>query len=75
MLMRRIKPRRFNYTPRYLNTDEEETEGKKRIKFKRFVNVKRGGTSLYKLLIITILLLLLLYSLPQISEYFSNLFS
>ena len=75
MLMRRIKPRKFNYTPRYLSTDEEETEGKKRIKFKRFVTVKRGSTSLYKLLIITVLLLLFLYSLPRISEFFSNLFS
>lgn len=75
MLMRRIKPRKFKYTPRYLSTDEEETEGKKRIKFKRFVTVKSSGTSLYRLLIITILLLLLLYSLPQISEFFSNLFS
>ena len=71
--MRRLRPRKFNYTPMYLKT-EKEAEGGKRIKFKRFITVHRGSTSVYKLLIITILLLLFLYSLPQISDFFSNLF-
>ena len=32
MLLRKIKPRKFDYTPRYLKTDNNETEGEKRIK-------------------------------------------
>lgn len=72
--MRRLRPRKFNYTPMYLKT-EKEAEGGKRIKFKRFITVNRGRSSVYKLMILVVLLLFFLYSLPKITGYFFNLFN
>jgi len=46
MLLRKIKLHKFDYTPRYLKADKNETEGEKRIKFKRFITVNRGSPSI-----------------------------
>jgi len=46
MLLRKIKPRKFDYMPRYLKTENNEIEGEKRIKFKRFITVNRGSPSI-----------------------------
>ena len=66
MLMKGIKPRKFDYIPRYYeeNNDSESTD-KKRIKIKRGVSGKIGDASFYKIMFLIFIILYFMYFLKD----------
>ena len=50
MLLKRHKPRKFDYTPQFAKQDKEESQEGRRIVFKRIISSQRKGSSLLKLI-------------------------
>jgi len=56
MFKKRIRPRRFDYTPLHYKSEQDSEEGG-RIQFKRFLRKPASGISIVKLLIVFFLVL------------------
>ena len=62
MLLKRHKPRKFDYTPQFAKQENEESQEGRRIVFKRIISSQRKGYSLLKLiLMIGVMLVVMSY--------------
>lgn len=69
MLMKRIKPRKFDYTPRYFKEEKDENDDGRRIRFGRMGGERKKKPSMLKLVLIVIVVLVLIYYLNDIAYF------
>jgi len=69
MLMKRLKPRKFVYTPRFYEEEKDENGDGRRIRFKRMPREGKKGSSMLKLALLFIAVFVLLYYLMDITYF------
>ena len=69
MLLKRIKPRKFDYTPQFFKEEKDDNEDGPRIRFNRMGGGKKKRSSMLKLTLIVIVVLILIYYLNDIAYF------
>ena len=67
--MKRIRPRKFYYTPRFFVEEKEENEDGRRIKFKRLNREDKKRSPILKLVLLALVILGVLFYLNDITYF------
>ncbi|MFC1492968.1 hypothetical protein ACFL6O_03340 [candidate division KSB1 bacterium] len=68
MFFKRYRSRKFEYIPfKYDPEEDERISNRKRIEFRRMANTYKKGSSLPKLMILTIIIILGLYYIQKLA--------